>query len=170
MRKIVSQMAPYKGTKVSVDKTKNEIDNILRKYGVKKIAWDFDPEHDDVGVHFQFEEQIDGKTVMPVISLKPPEIWKRVRVYSKKHSKYLTTETIYWPQAMRCLFWYIKSHLEMTKLGYTKSQEFLPHVALHLPDGTEMKLGDVILPRLHKVNQIAEKAAEVPRLEEKKKG
>ena len=167
MKKIYSKDAPYSSTKVSVEKSKSDIDNILRKYGVKKIAWEFDPEHDDIELHFQYEEEIEGQKVMPVIALRPPEIWKTVRGYSKKHQKYIKAQTIYWTQSMRCLYWYIKSHLEMTKLGYSKSQEFLPHVALHLPDGTEMKLGDVILPRLNRANQIALKAAQIPKLEAK---
>lgn len=170
MKKVYAEDAPYRNTKVSVEKSKNEIDNVLRKYGVNKIAWDFDPEHDNVELHFQFEEMLEDVTVMPVVSIRPPEIWKKVRVYSKRDSRYIKTQTVYWPQSMRCLYWYIKSHLEMTKLGYTKSAEFLPHVALHLPDGTEKKVGEILLPRLNKMNQVALKAAEVevPKLEAKK--
>ena len=169
MKKVYSDDAPHKGTKVLPEKTKSEIDRILNNYQVKKIAWNFDPEHDDVELHFQYEEEIEGVIVMPVIVLRPPEIWKKVKGWSKREQRIISGETLYWPQSMRCLYWYIKSHLEMTKLGYSKSQEFLPHVTLQLPDGTETKLGDVLLPRLNKMNQVALKAAEieVPRLEAK---
>ena len=151
--KIWSKDATYASTKFSVERSKSEIDNILRKYGVKDIAWRFDPEHDDIEVHFQVEEEIAGQKLSPVIRIKPPEIWKRVRSWAKRRQKLVKAEIIYWPQSMRCLFWYIKSHLEMTKLGYSKTHEFLPHINLELPNGTQAKIGDIIIPRIHKVGE-----------------
>lgn len=168
MKKIYSKDAPYKGTKIAVEKTKENIDRMLRKYGVKKIGWDFDPEHDDIELTFQFEEEIDGEPVMPVIRIRPPEIWKTVRGYSRKHQRSVKGDILYWPQGMRCLFWYIKSHLEMTRLGYSKTQEFLPHISLRLPDGRETQLGKIIIPRINRLDKLALKAAEIPALTERK--
>lgn len=165
VKRVFSKDAPYSGTQIPVEKSKDEIDRVLRKYGVTKIAWTFDPEHDDIEVHFQFEEDIEGKTVTPVVALRPPEIWKSVHGYSKREQRIVKGDVVYWPQAMRCLFWYIKTHMEMTKLGYSKTQEFLPHVAAQLKDGTEVKIGDILIPRIGDVAQIIQKTA--PMLEEK---
>jgi len=165
--KILSKDAPYSGTDTPIEKSKDDIDRILRKYGVTKIAWVFDPEKDNIELHFQIEEDIQGSQVAPVIKLRPPEIWKVVRGYSKRDQRMVNGQVIYWPQAMRCLFWYIKSHLEMTRLGYSKSMEFLPHISLQLPDGRETEIQDIIIPRLKRLDLVALKAAEVPALEER---
>lgn len=140
---------PYKSTTIKAISSKHDIDGILAKCGIKKVAWNWDPENNDVFVSFQLEEEIDGRMIAPVIKLEPPRIWTKG---SRKKK-----ESINWNVSMRVMFWYIKTHLEMTYLMQsTKTQEFLPFINIPSEDG-DKQLKDVLIPDLHLLKALPEK-------------
>lgn len=131
---------PYKNTTINPLGSKSDIDGILAKYGIKKVAWNWDLEHNDVFCQFEISEIINNKEVSPVIRVEPPRIWTK----GNRNRK----EEINWEVSMRVMFWFIKSHLEMSYLLQSgKTIQFLPYIQV-----TEKKtLKDVILPKISQV-------------------
>ena len=133
---------PYKQTSISAIRTKGDIDRILAKWQVKDIAWRWDPDNNDVFVTFQIIEEIDGKTVAPVVKIEPPRLWNKASTRGK-HRK----DSINWKVSLRVMFWYIKTHLEKAYLTQSsKTTEFLPHIVIPKLDDKTLK--DVLVPNL----------------------
>ena len=68
---------PYKTTKISPLDSKRDIDGILARWGIKKVAWIWDMEGGHVSVSFELNENFRGLEVNTVIRLEPPTIWKK---------------------------------------------------------------------------------------------
>lgn len=142
------QYVPYKSTQIKAIASKAKIDGILAKWGIKKVAWNWDPENNDVYVQFQIEEVVEGRTITPVVRIEPPRIWDK----GSRRRK----EAINWDVSMRVMVWYIKTHLEMAYLlRSSKTTEFLPYINIPTKDG-EKVLKDVILPDLQALRALPE--------------
>lgn len=128
---------PYSRTEVNANRSKAMIDEILRKYGITKIGWDFDPDNNNVVLHFQISEKFKNREIRPMIRVAAPYIWDR---QTRSHP-----ERINWRVSLRILHWYVKTSLEM---AYAMQSErilaFLPHVEV-TPDET---VKDIVVPRL----------------------
>lgn len=132
-------VCPYKATKINPFQTRAEIEGLLARWGIKKTAWDFDPDNDLVILHFQFTENIHGVNLNPIMKIEPPHIWDK----GNRNKK----EKINWMVSLRVLYWYLKTHLEYIYLGQSeKTMGLLPYV--ETPDGKTLK--DMLLPRLTK--------------------
>ena len=132
---------PYKTTKIDPMSSKADIDGILARWGIKKVAWTWDPENNEVYVQFQIEEVVDGRKVTPVIRVEPPRIWNKA---TRKRR-----EGINWNVSMRVMVWYIKTHLEQAYLTQSsKTTEFLPYIDLSTEEGGKKLLKDVLIPDL----------------------
>lgn len=139
------RIVPYKTTKINSISTKAEIDGLLAKYGIKKTAWEWDIENNKVSLSFQFSEVIGDRTIEPIIKVEPPRIWDK----GSRNRR----EAINWAVSMRVMFWFLKSHLEMSYLMQSgKTIEFLPYVQLNEKGDT---VKDVVVPRLDEVRQLA---------------
>jgi len=58
-------------------------------------------------------------------------------------------ETYNYEQSMRLFYWYIKSKLEAVAYGVkTFEKEFLDDLIYRLPDGRDVKVGDMILKQV----------------------
>jgi hypothetical protein len=129
---------PYSTTKISPINTKSDIDAILAKWGVTKVAWEFDLPNNHVAIHFQLPlEKFQDINMNPIVHLEPPRIWnKRTRQHG---------ESINWQVSMRILHWFIKDTLAMSyAMQSQKVVAFLPHI--QTDENTTVK--DVILPKL----------------------
>lgn len=137
---------PYKTTKIPPLRTKADIDGILARWGITKVAWEFDLEHNTVRIQFQLPpEKFQGKTLDPLVRLEPPRIWNRE---SRKAG-----ESINWRISMRILHWFIKDTLAMAyAMQSQKAIAFLPHIAT----GKDNTVKDVILPRLTNLRALPE--------------
>jgi hypothetical protein len=150
------RIVPYKTTGINPLSTKAEIDGLLARFGIKKSAWEWDIENNKISLTFQFQEEVEGRLVEPMIRVEPPRIWNK--------GSRRTRESINWAVSMRVMFWFIKSHLEMSYLLQSgKLTEFLPYIIVD----HKRTLKDVIVPRLDEVQQFAalpEPAKEPPRV------
>ena len=146
------RLVHYKDTTINPMSTKAEIDGLLATFGIKKVMWEWDLQNNVVSVAFQISEVINDRTVEPVVKLEPPRIWSKP---TRKHR-----EEINWAVSMRCLWWYIKSHLEMAYcFQSSKTTEFLPHI--QVSEGKSLK--DIVVPRLSELKQLAALPEEKPK-------
>lgn len=142
---------PYSTTRISPIKTKSDIDAILAKWGITKVAWEFDLEHDKVMLQFQLPyEKFAEADICPVVRLEPPRIWNK----KKRNSP----ESINWQVSMRLLHWFIKDTLAMAyAMQSQKVVAFLPHIQT----SREHTVKDVILPQIHLLEAMPEKQEKV---------
>jgi len=103
-------LVSYKGTTISADRTRHEIDAKLREYGVADIHWHWKPEVNDVYVQFGIEEVIDGIPVKIAAKVVCPKIWSKAKSRSPKTEN--RHEQVNLQISMRVMWWYIKTHLE----------------------------------------------------------
>ena len=134
-------MAKYaKGTSVSVEKSKIEIERVLRKYGASGFfsAWDGDE------AHLGF--RIEGRVIKMQILLPPRDIFLHTATGKERLDNVVDK---HWEQSCRqhwrALLLVIKAKLEAVECGIsTIEREFLADVVL--PDGKT--LGSWIGPQL----------------------
>jgi hypothetical protein len=155
---------PYKSTKIDPDRTRVDIDKLLRKYGVKKIIWASDYESNDVQLAFEVEAEIQGIRKGFTVKVRPPLILKRVRVYNRKLMKSEHIQVPNWPQSMRILYWYLKSKIESVAFGLVSiEKEFLSQIMISLPEGNST-VGEALEPVM-----LRDKLSTIPALEHVKK-
>lgn len=137
---------PYITTKIPPLRTKVDIDGILARWGITKVAWEFDLEGNSVKLQFELPpEKFQGKTINPLIRLEPPRIWDK----QTKRS----VESINWRVSLRILHWYIKDTLAMAyAMQSQKAVAFLPHIAI----GKEETVKDVLIPSLSTLKALPE--------------
>jgi hypothetical protein len=131
-------VCPYRTTKVNPFQTRAEIDGLLARWGIKKTAWDFDPDKDVCALHFQFQEKIGNMDVFPIMKMEPPRIWDK----GGRRGKH---EKVNWSVSLRVLYWYLKTHLEFIYLSQSdKTIALLPY--METQDGHSLK--DALIPFL----------------------
>ena len=141
---VLNRNPPYMDTEVPYERTKAEIEILLRSYGVKGIRWTSLEGQDDV-LEFIVEANVQGVRRQLGIAVKPPHIY----IQKKLHGKLVKTENI--NQEYRLLFHWIKSKVEAVVWGLsTVEREFLSEVLLRLPDGRQSTVGDVVVNLMSK--------------------
>jgi hypothetical protein len=140
------RLTPYRTTRIlNPLSSKADIDGLLAKYGIKKSAWEWDPENSKVALTFQINEVVNERTVKPVVRIEAPTIWDKGN--RNRH------EAINWAVSMRVMWWFIKSHLEMAYLlQSSKTTEFLPFIQIN-ESGQTVK--DVLVPRIEELKHLA---------------
>lgn len=134
---IINKKPPYDRTDVPVIKTQNEIQELLLEYGVEGIQWIVF--RDDLPrLAFIIEANINGTRKKVGVQIDPP-------IIRPKNNP----QGINYKQSMRLLYWYVKSKLEAVAYGVkTFEKEFLDDIVYRLPDGREVKVGDMILKQV----------------------
>jgi len=137
MSEKLQRTPPYRDTKVSVERTKAQIMELLRSYGVEGIQWtEYRGEED---LKFIVQAEVKGVRRQLMIQVKPPRMFTRRRVRGRG----LVTTTNR-KQAYRLLYYWLKSKLEAVVWGLsTVEQEFLSQVTVALPDGSTT-VGDIM--------------------------
>jgi hypothetical protein len=151
MKKIYSDdpLVHYANTKLSVERTKAQIDGILAEYGIKKVAWNFDIPR-DVWILFDIIEAIDDIPIKVAVKVVCPTIWDPAR--PRAHDPANRLEQINWKISIRAMYWYIKTHLETAyAMQSSKTVAFLGYIQSADPKKT---LKDFILPQLTKFAQL----------------
>ena len=137
---VLNRNPPYLNTEVPYERTKAEIEILLRSYGVKGIRWTSLEGQDDV-LEFIIEAEVQGVKKQLGIAVKPPHICIKKRVPGRG---IVNAENI--NQEYRLLFHWIKLKIEAVVWGLsTIEKEFLSEVTLRLPDGRISTVGEVII-------------------------
>lgn len=136
----INRKAPYGNTTVPYERTKGEIERLLKSYGVKGIRWTSMEGRDDL-LEFLVEATIRGTRKQIGIRVNPPHIFIDVR---KGYGKTVHKENI--DQEYRLLYHWIKSKIEAVVWGLsTIEREFLSEIMLQLPNGKQESVGEVVL-------------------------
>jgi len=137
---LIRRTPPYLGTKVPYERTKAEIELLLKSYGVKGIRWTSLEGQDDV-LEFIAEAEIHGVKKQIGIAVRPPHIPIRKRIRGRG---IVSTENI--NQEYRLLYHWIKTKIESVMWGLsTIEKEFLSEVTMKLPDGRTSSVGEIVL-------------------------
>lgn len=129
----MSKKMPYETTKVSIEKSQKDINELLEKYGVTKRVW-----------ASETNKFISLSFIIKKNNIEIP-INVRINLITKKTSR--TGKML--PEATyRLLYYYIKSRLEFVSYGLeTLEEAFMSHIAID-PSRT---LKDIILDQLPKM-------------------
>lgn len=138
---------PYANTKVSIEKSREDIDRLLKKFGCRGIQWTWIDEHDTLRFIHEFELKGVKKGITFEINI--PEIGKKTgRGYDKKM---IRNEC----QAYRIVVHIIKAKLTAVETCVeTFENEFLSKILYRLPDGRSAKVGDVILNQIGETKEV----------------
>lgn len=134
---IINKKPPYDRTEVTVIKSQNDIQQLLLEYGAEGIQWIVF--RDDLPrLAFIIEANINGTRKKVGVQIDAP-------IIRPKNSP----QGINYKQSMRVMYWYVKSKLEAVAYGVkTFEKEFLDDIVYRLPDGREVKVGDLILKQV----------------------
>ncbi len=136
---VLNRNPPYKDTSVSCERTKAEIEILLKSYGIKAIRWTTVEGEDDI-LEFAFDLEVYGVKKQLGIRVSPPHIVVKKRVGGEIKE----TENI--NQEYRLLFHWIKSKIEAVVWGLsTIEREFLSDIVWRLPDGRETTFATMVM-------------------------
>ncbi len=139
---------PYANTGVSVEKSKEDINNLLRKYSIHGASWTELWDEGVIEVRFPIEFEFKGIRKGTMVSLRPPMFESTHRSYDKKYGSQMVKAPDL-KAGMRCLYFYVKTKLEAVQYGLTSiEKEFMSEIILKLPDGKEKSLGEVMTERI----------------------
>lgn len=138
---------PYADTSVSIEKSKEDINKLLKKFGCNGIQWTWVDDKEILRfIHkFEFEGVERGIT----FEINIPEIGKRKgrgygRVFMRNDR-----------QAYRIVVHIIKAKLTAVETGVeTFENEFLSKILYQLSDGRSVKVGDVILKQISRTEMV----------------
>lgn len=165
---ITRREPPYTGTQVAPERTKAEIEMMLRKYGAEGIQW---TDTRDGGswrsvLRFLVEVEVQGVRKKIGIEVSPPAVSMRKRMGGR------VVNTDATPQAMRILYWWLKSKLEAVSYGMDSAErEFMSHILYSLPGkGGPRTVGDIVEEAIVKGTPLSllpgQEREERPRLKE----
>lgn len=149
---------PYKGTDVSIEQSRMNIDQLLRKYGISAMQWTTIWEENKIELRFPIDVETEGIKKRVMVFLKPPLFYSKHRSYDPRRG-YITVTAPDLKAAMRALFFYIKAMLEAQAYGLAKIEDvFMSHIMMSL-EGNQTTLGDRMRQSIAK--------GEIPALEQK---
>jgi hypothetical protein len=134
------KQAYYKSTTISPERSRADIDKMLKDFGIGTRAW-ITKDGDDVLI-FEWKVDVNGVLKNIAFELRPPEIREMKRVWNQKTSRTEKVNVRNDAVAYRLLFNYIKNKLEAIRVGMvTVENEFMAHIKFSLKDGTSTTLG-----------------------------
>jgi hypothetical protein len=130
----------YKSTTISPERSRADIDKMLKDFGIQTRAW-ITKDNEDVLI-FEWKVDVNGVFKNIAFELRPPEIREMKRVWNEKTSRYEKINARNDAVAYRLLFNYIKNKLEAIRVGMVSVEnEFMAHIKFSLRNGTSTTLG-----------------------------
>lgn len=143
---IISKKPPYEGTGIDPDRTKTDIDKLLRAYGVSAVQWTTDYQNNQVKLAFKVEAEIKGVRKVIGFQVEPPTFASKRKTWVASKGRYDVVFAPNWAQSMRLLFYWLKAKLEAVAYGLTTvEQEFLSQVIIALPNGEATTVGRMVV-------------------------
>ena len=138
---------PYSDTTVSVDKSKQAINDLFKEHNVKGIQWTWIDNREVL--RFIHEYEYKGQTKTLSFEIEIPEMGKyKGRGYDKKSERNNR-------QAYRIVWHVLKNKFVAIDCELkTFENEFLSEILYKLPDGSMDKVGDIILSQIDKAKSI----------------
>ena len=138
---------PYADTKISPEKTKAEIAEMLKSHGIENIQWT--AFRGEEVLRFLKEVELKGVRRELMFEVRPPRIMAKKRTWNVKEGKYILVNVPLWAQAWRLVYWYLETKLKAVEWGLVSlEREMMAQITVPLPDGSVTSLGDVIERRI----------------------
>lgn len=130
--------AAYEETSVLVDKSKTQIEKLLKKFNVKAIRFTSYPSY---GL-LEFVREVGDKQFIPYrLTVKP-----KVREWARNSSSELDRAE---RQVWRVVYWWLKTKLEAIDFGLVEfEQDFLPYMMLTDNQGRSDTVDHIFFERL----------------------
>lgn len=133
---------PFSNTKVDPEKTKGQIINLLKSYGVTDFVWA--EEKGAVQLGFKADVEYEGSPKTWNVILRPPLRYEVKQVYDEQKRMTVKKDIANYPQAYRFMFHYLKIKLLAAFSGaYKFEEEFMADIAVHGPQGP-MRFADAV--------------------------
>jgi hypothetical protein len=140
----------YTKSAIPPERTKQEIDALLRAYDADLITWRYKPEFNDIFVGFTIEEVLDGIHIRIPVKVQCPIVWNRG--VARAHTPERRVEQPNILVSMRAMLYYIKSHLNCAYLTQSgRVRAFLPDI---VTDGQGTTLFEQMKGNLDKYNAL----------------
>lgn len=140
------ESVPYSSTHKSPYETKTQIEQMLAKHGITRVAWEFDLEKEIIDLHFEF----NGKPyrIKPTIALQKVRAWNKIEGRTK--TEFLPNMAA----TMRALKDYVRLKLiAVENHWFDMEQEFLSQRIVNTKSGPKT-LGE-IMPMLLESGRLA---------------
>ena len=125
---------PFEGTKVDPERTKGDIINLLKKFGIADYAWQ--EEMGQAKLMFKTDVMIDDVQRMLTVIVEPAVRSVQKRVYDPEKRTMVKMDVPMYSQSYRVLLAYLKAKLTNIALGTVKFEdEFLADIAVQTPTG-----------------------------------
>jgi hypothetical protein len=150
--KEVLQKIPYAETEISPERTKAEIEKLLKMNGVEDIQWT--TMKGETTLKFFWDITLKGENKRILFEFKPPYIPAKRRTWQNNKYEIITVNLE--SQSFRLLWHYLKNKLDAVRWGLVSMEkEFLSQAIISLPNGTTTTVGDQITQVLDAVRQPA---------------
>jgi hypothetical protein len=134
---------PYKNTAIPPERTKAEIEKLLRVHGITDTQWT--SYQGETTLRFVWHLTVKGVEKEVLFQFKPPTIEVKKNIYSRTDQRSIRAITQLQAASYRLLFWYLKNKLDAVKYGLeSMEKEFLSHAVVSLPNGQQTTVGDSI--------------------------
>src|SRR5207249_936011 len=100
---------PFANTKVDPERTKGQIVNLLKSYGVTDYVWV--EQGGKAQLAFKAEVSYDGKPRTWTVILNPPIRYELKQIYNESERRMIKKDIPNYPQAYRFMFQYLKIKL-----------------------------------------------------------
>lgn len=138
--------APYSDTTVAPERSKSEIDAMLRKFGADGVSWS--ESWKDNRAQIQFVIQEEGKRPI-LVRLEPPPFLGKRKTYNPAKGRYEQIDAPNWAQSYRLLKAYLKAKLEAIAYGLRDiEEEFLSDVVVRDQAGRDRRVGEIYQQQL----------------------
>lgn len=138
---MTSVKIPYEHTTIPPERTKGEIEKLLKDHGISDIQWT--TYKGDTILRFLWHLTIKGIEKEIMFEFKPPIIDTKKMIQTKYGRTKATVQLE--ATAYRLLYWYLKNKLEAVQFGLQSiEKEFLSQAVVALPNGKETTVGESI--------------------------
>ena len=142
MKRKQAMKLPYGNTTVSAERSKAEIEKLLKENEIQDIAWI--TVQGKTTLSFRYYVEVKGVQKGIVFQFSPPQIFVTKRTYNPKINRYEKLTFLNEPVSYRLLWWYLKAKLEAVKFGLESlEKEFMSQILLSLPQG-DTTMGEVV--------------------------
>ena len=133
---------PYQDTTIPPEKTKGDIEALLKKAGAKAAQWTEDYSSGQPPT-LQFIMEVEVKGVRRKLGFKmtPPALAQRKKIRTGRGKEFGFTVNM--EASLRLMWWYLKAKLEAVQFGLeSMEKEFLSSVITSLPGGGTTTIGE----------------------------
>lgn len=138
---IRAKKAPYRGTEVPPERTKGEVERLLRDFGADGVSWTEIWSQNRAQLQFILEVEANKRVL---VRLEPPAFLGQHRSYNAATGRSEVIKAANWAQSYRLLKAYLKAKLESIAYGLRDvEEEFLADLVVTDRQGRERTVREI---------------------------